>query len=137
MRRLLPEQAVSQTKFRSFEISNQVAVKANAATPLNHNMVPAQAASLNPKLIGLNAELSTVALPLEPGKRVKLYLAGEGVDQVPGTSIIVNSPFFTVDPATLAREQLSTSFPVISVEVQVAAEHAFRRLHDPVAVQLG
>ena len=108
-------------KFRSFEMSNQVVVKANAATPLNSNLVPSQAATLNPKLIGLNAELSSVALPLEPGKRVKLYLGGEGVDQVPGTSITVNAPFFTVDPATLAREQLSTPFPVISVEVQVAA----------------
>lgn len=115
----------SSAKFRSFELSAQVAVKANTATPLNHNIVPAQAASLNPKLVGLNAELSTVALPLEPGKRVKLYLAGDGVDQVPGTSIMVNSPFFTVDPATLAREQLSTPFPVISVEVQVAANVPF------------
>jgi hypothetical protein len=113
------------SRFRSFELSNQVAVKANTATPLNHNIVPAQTASLNPKLIGLNAELSTVALPLEPGKRVKLYLAGEGVDQVPGTSIMVNSPFFTVDPATLAREQMSTPFPVISVEVQVAPNVPF------------
>ena len=113
------------TKFRSFELSSQVAVKANSATPLNFNMVPAQAAALNPKLVGLNAELSTVALPLEPGKRVKLYLGGEGVDQVPGTSITVNSPFFTVDPASLTREQLSTPFPVISVDLQVAPNAPF------------
>ncbi|HSK64179.1 MAG TPA: matrixin family metalloprotease [Pyrinomonadaceae bacterium] len=115
----------SAPTFRSFELSSQVIVKTNAATALHNNMVPAQAPSLNPKLIGLNAELSTVALPLDPGKKVKLYLAGEGVDQVPGTSISVNSPFFTVDPATLAREQLSTSFPVISVEVHVAANTPF------------
>jgi len=119
------DEANAPAKFRSFELSNQVTVKANAATPVNHNMVPAQASSLNPKLVGLNAELSSVALPLEPGKRVKLYLAGEGVDQVPGTSIMVNSPFFTVDPATLAREQISTAFPVISVEVQVAPNVPF------------
>jgi hypothetical protein len=118
-------EAPSQAKFRSFELSSQVVVKANVVTPLNYNMVPAQAPSLNPKMIGLNTELSTVALPLEPGKRVKLYFAGEGVDQVPGTSISVNSPFFTVDPATLAREQLSTQFPVISVEVQVAPNTPF------------
>lgn len=119
------DQIAAQTKFRSFELSNQVAVKANAITPLNYNMVPAQAASLNPRMIGLNAELSTVALPLEPGKRVKLYLAGEGVDQVPGTSILVNSPFFSVDPATLTREQIQTPFPVISVELQVAPNAPF------------
>ncbi|HEY0728625.1 MAG TPA: matrixin family metalloprotease, partial [Pyrinomonadaceae bacterium] len=115
-----PAAGENGAKFRSFEMSNQVVVKANNATPLSSNMVPAQAATLNPKLIGLNAELSTVALPLEPGKRVKLYLAGEGVDQVPGTSITINSPFFTIDAATLTREQMSTPVPVISVEVQVA-----------------
>ncbi|HEY2961254.1 MAG TPA: matrixin family metalloprotease [Pyrinomonadaceae bacterium] len=120
-----PDNIAAQPKFRSFEMSNQVAVKAGAATVLNYNMVPAQAPSLSPKLIGLNAELSTVALPVEPGKRVKLYLGGEGVDQVPGTSILVNSPFFTIDPASLAREQLSTPFPVISVELQVAANAPF------------
>jgi hypothetical protein len=120
-----PEGVTTTAKFRSFELSNQVTVKGSGATPLNYNLVPPQAASLNPKFIGLNAELSTVALPLEPGKRVKLYLGGEGVDQVPGTSIMINSPYFTVDPASLAREQLQTPFPVISVELQVAPNAPF------------
>jgi len=112
-------------KFRSFELSNQVAVKADVSTPLNSSLVPPQASSLNPKVIGLNAELSTVALPLAPGKRVKIYLGGEGVDQVPGTSIAVNSPFFTVDPGTLAREQIAAPFPVVSIELQVAPNAPF------------
>jgi hypothetical protein len=112
-------------KFRSFELGNQVAVKPDVATPLNSNLIPPQASVLNPKVIGLNAELSTVALPLAPGKRVKIYLGGEGVDQVPGTSIAVNSPFFTVDPSTLAREQIAAPFPIVSIEVQVAANAPF------------
>ena len=112
-------------KFRSFELSNQVLVKADVATPLSSSLVPAQASVLNPKVIGLNAELSTIALPLAPGKRVKIYLGGEGVDQVPGTSIAVNSPFFTVDPASLAREQIAAPFPVVSIDVQVAANAPF------------
>lgn len=112
-------------KFRSFELSNQVAVKADVATPLNSNLVPPQPSALNPRVIGLNAELSTVALPLAPGKRVKIYLGGEGVDQVPGTSIVVNSPFFTVDPASLTREQIAAPFPVVSIELQVAANAPF------------
>ena len=112
-------------KFRSFELSNQVAVKSDGATPLNSSLVPPQASALSPKVIGLNAELSTVALPLAPGKRVKIYLGGEGVDQVPGTSILVNSPYFTVDPSTLAREQIAAPFPVVSIELQVAANAPF------------
>ncbi|HJP94041.1 MAG TPA: matrixin family metalloprotease [Pyrinomonadaceae bacterium] len=113
------------SKFRSFELSNQATVKTDAPTPLNSNLVPPQASALNPRVIGLNAELSTVALPLAPGKRVKIYLGGEGVDQVPGTSIIVNSPYFTVDPASLAREQIAAPFPVVSVELQVASNAPF------------
>lgn len=112
-------------KFRSFELVNQVAVKADVATPVNSNLVPPQISALNPKVIGLNAELSTVALPLAPGKRVKIFLGGEGVDQVPGTSIAVSSPFFTIDPATLAREQMNTPFPVVSIELQVAPNAPF------------
>ena len=112
-------------KFRSFELSNQVAVKADGATPLNSSLVPAQASALNPKVIGLNAELSTVALPLAPGRKVKIYLGGEGVDQVPGTSISVSSPYFTVDPATLTREQIAAPFPIVSIELQVAPNTPF------------
>ncbi len=112
-------------KFRSFELSSQVSVKSDLPTPLNSSLVPFQASALNPKVIGLNAELSTVALPLAPGKRVKVYLGGEGVDQVPGTSIAVNSPFFTVDPSSLTREQIPAPFPVVSIEVQVASNAPF------------
>jgi Matrixin len=106
-------------RFRSFEVSNQVVVKPDLPTTVNYNLVPPQgfSPSITPRLIGLNAELSTVALPIEPGKKTKLYLSGEGIDQVPGTGITVNSPYFTVDPASLTREQIATGFPVVSVEV--------------------
>src|SRR5688572_21767923 len=99
-------------RFRSFEVSNKVTVRPDDFSSLNYHLVPPQASALSPKAIGLNAELSTVPLPLEPGKRVKIFLGGEGVDQVPGTSIVVNSPYFTVDPASLVREQMNAPFPV-------------------------
>jgi hypothetical protein len=117
--------SLGTAKFRSFEVSNKVTVKADEFSSLNYHLVPPQASALSPKAIGLNSELSTVPLPLEPGKRVKIFLAGEGVDQVPGTSIVVNSPFFTVDPATLIREQMNAPFPVISIELQVAPNAPF------------
>ena len=55
---------------------------------------------------------------------------------MPGTSISVNSPYFTVDPATLAREQIAAPYPIVSVEVAGRAECAFRRLHVATPVKL-
>jgi Matrixin/Domain of unknown function (DUF4214) len=109
----------SGSRFRSFEIANQTIVKADSPTTLNYNLVPPQTSvpGLNARLIGLNAELSTVAVPIVAGKKIKLYLGGEGIDQIPGTGILINSPYFTVDPSSLTREQFGTSYPVVSFEV--------------------
>jgi len=109
------------------EVANHVVVTANALSSLGSNSVAPQAAPqfLNPRLLGINGELSNIALPLEAGKRFRIYLGGEDVDQVPGTAISINSPFFKVDSASLTREQFSTSFPVVSIEVTVAANAPF------------
>ena len=119
--------AALHKKFRSFELSNRVAVKPDMVTSLNYDVVPPQslASTLNPRWIGLKGELSTVALPIQPGRRIKIYLGGEGIDQVPGTSISIDSPYFAVDPSSLAREQLGTPFPVISFDLNVAANAPF------------
>ena len=117
----------STDRFRSFEISNQVVVKSDLATTLNYNLIPPQASApvLNPRFIGLNGELSTVALPLEAGKKFKIYLAGDGIDQVPGSNISVNSPYFTVEASSLTREQLGTPYPVVSFELTAAPNAPF------------
>jgi hypothetical protein len=124
---LFAAHAVGARKFANVEIANQVTVNADVATFLNYNLLSAQSApaKLNPRFIGLNGDLSVVALPLEAGSRVKVYLSGEGIDNVPGTSISVNSPFFSVDPASLAREQFSTTLPVVSFELNVAPNAPF------------
>ena len=117
----------SLPRLRSFEVSAQAFVKTDGPTTLNYNLVPPHTAlpGLNARVIGLNSELSTLPLPVEPGKKVKVYLGGEGIDQVPGSSIAVNSPYFTVDPASLTREQMGTTFPVVSVEVSVLPNAPF------------
>lgn len=116
-----------QRRLGSVEIGNQINVKSDGVSTVNYNLLPVQSTvtRLNPRLIGLNGDLSVVALPLEPGKKFKIYLSGEGVDNVPGTSISVSSPYFTVDAATLTKEQLPTSLPVVSFEVKVAANAPF------------
>lgn len=116
----------TQRRFRTFELGNFVAVKSAAVVTANFNIIPQSTpSSLNPRLIGVNSGLSTAALPVEAGKQVKVYLGGEGIDQVPGTSISVSSPFFTVNPNSLTREQFGTQFPVISFDLTVAPNTPF------------
>ena len=117
---------VSQAAFRSEELAAQLNVNAGAATTLNRILVPlGSAPALKPRLLGLNAQLSSVAIPVEAGRSYTIYIGGEGVDQVPGSAITVSSPFVTVSPASLALQPFGTSFPVISFEVTVAPNAPF------------
>ena len=108
--------------FRSVEISGQLRVAPDKLTSLTYNLVPPynSAPTLNPRFLGLNSELSTSPLPAKAGTKLTLYVGGDGVDQVPGSGLSVNSPFITVDPASLTLQQFHDSTPVISFEVTLA-----------------
>lgn len=110
--------------FRSVEIAASVRVAADKSTQLNYVLVPPQNSlpALNPRFVGINGELSSVPVPLEPGKKLTLYIGGEGVDQVPGSGLVLSSPFITVDPASLTLQQFPSATPVISFEISVAAD---------------
>jgi Matrixin len=109
--------------FRSVEISARVRVASGKPTQLNYVLVPPQnsAPTLIPRFLGLNGELSTAPVSVTPGQRFTLYLSGEGVDQIPGSGIVANSPFLTVDAASLTLQQFNSATPVITIDVTVAA----------------
>ena len=75
---------------------------------------------LAPHLIGMNGELSTVALPLTPGKKIRIYIAGEGIGEVPSAGISSTSPFISIDSDSVTEEQFDTPYPAISFEITVA-----------------
>ena len=79
------------------------------------------APTLSPRFLGLNAELSTSPLPAEAGRKLTVYVGGDGVDQVPGSGLSISSPFITVDPASLTLQEFHNSTPVISFEVTLDA----------------
>ena len=116
-----------QAAFRTAELANQINVTTGVAASLSWNIVPPQNSTpaLKPKLLGLKAQLSSVAVPVEPGKTYVLYIGGDGVDQVPGSAISVTSPFMTINPASLTSQLFGASFPVVSFEVTVAANAPF------------
>jgi hypothetical protein len=117
------ELPVRQRAFRSVEIKSRLRVAADKATTLNYILVPPQNSlpALNARYIGINGELSTVPVPAKAGTKFTLYVGGEGVDQVPGSGLLISSSFITIDPASLMLQQFNSSTPVISFEVTVAA----------------
>lgn len=115
--------AVRGRAFRSMEMRSSLRVITDKPTPLNYILVPPQnsAPVLIPRFIGLNGELSSVPVPVAAGEKIKFYVGGEGVDQIPGNGLVLSSPLMSIDPASLTREEFHRSTPVISFTVTVAA----------------
>jgi hypothetical protein len=120
------EQTVSGRVLGVSKVADDGRYRIDSMLPNQHRIVVERRAQfLNPRFLGINGELSSIALPLEAGKSFKIYLGGEGVDQVSETAILINSPFFKVEPGSFSREYFESSFPVISVIVKVAANAPF------------
>ena len=115
--------ALRQRAFRSVEIAGRLRVTADKPVALNYVLVPPQNSSpaLRPRFIGINSELSTVPVPATAGKKLTLSVAGEGLDLIPGSGLVFNSPFITVDQASLGLPQLRGATLVITFDVTIAA----------------
>ena len=103
--------------------SQLISVTADKATLLGF-FVSSNVPQIVPRLIGMNGELSTVALPVTRGKKVRIYVAGEGLDEVPPAGISSTSPFIGVDPESITEEQFDTPYPAISFEITVTRNAA-------------
>jgi hypothetical protein len=111
--------------FRSFigsasTPSQSLNLSANSAAKLSFIVLATRAPKLVPRLIGMNGELSTAALPLKPGESFTVYVAGENVDLILGEGISTSSPLIQVDPSSLKQEDFGTPYPVISFVVTVS-----------------
>jgi hypothetical protein len=117
--------AETTPEFRSFvgsalTPSQSFNLSANSNSRLNFFVFTNPAPALTPRLIGMNAELSTAALPLQPGETFTIYLAGENLDQISGDAISISSALIRVDTSSLKQEEFATPYPVISFRVMVA-----------------
>ena len=119
-----PERRSNGQSFRAVEINGGLRVAANKAALVNYVLVPPQnsAATLNPRFAGLNSELSTVPIIATRGATLTVYLSGDAVDQVPGTGLLVTSPYLTVNPGSLKSHQFGGTAPVISFDVTIALD---------------
>jgi hypothetical protein len=110
----------SQPSFRTTELSNDLNVAVNTTTPLNVILPPGAPPALNPRLLGTNGQISTIAVPISPGNTYTIYVGGEGLDQVGSSGITIPSPYFNIDRASFTRQQFGTAFPIFSFNVTVS-----------------
>jgi len=99
--------------------SRSVAVNSDAVTSVGFFVSSNPAPSVKPRLIGMNGELSTTVLPLEAGRTFTIYVAGEGLDEVPASGISTTSPFITVNQSSITEEQFDAPYPVLSFEITI------------------
>ncbi|MDQ3818944.1 MAG: matrixin family metalloprotease [Acidobacteriota bacterium] len=111
-----------QFPFRAEEIG-RVTVEPHSTAQLNAQ-ISGLPSLVNPSFIGINRELSTVALPLVPGQAYKLFLGGGGIkaSQLSGSGVTATSPFIIVDSSSLKDEDFGEGINVISFDVMLAGD---------------
>jgi hypothetical protein len=59
-------------------------------------------------------------LPLTPGQKIRVSIAGQGIDEILPAGISSTSPFISIDSESVIEEQFDTPYPAISFEITVA-----------------
>jgi hypothetical protein len=111
-----------QLSFRTEEIG-RVAIAAASTTTLN-GLLSGSSALLNPAFIGINGQLSTLAVPLAPARLTKIFIAGEGISasQLSKSGITTASPFIVVDPLSVVDVDFGNKITVVSFDVMVSPD---------------
>jgi hypothetical protein len=110
-----------QATFPATEVADQVTVTSANAASLNITLSGGQP-FLNPRLLGINGQLSTIAVPLEPGRTYTVYVGGNGLDQLTGAGISIASPYISVESSSLKLQPLGTTYPIISFDIRVSED---------------
>ncbi len=95
-------------------------IDANSSSAFSFDVNENPAPTLNPRMFGTGAELSTVAVPLEAGGVYTINAEGPGLDQVPATGITVTSPFVVVNQSSVAPQDFGTGNPAVKFELSVS-----------------
>jgi predicted Zn-dependent protease len=108
-----------QLSFRTEEIG-QVIIVADRTARVNAQLSE-KPSQLNPTLIGFNGQLSTLAVPLAPGRTYTIYVGGDGLNlkQLAEGGVAVTSPFLSVNQSSIMQQQFGANLSVISFDVTV------------------
>jgi hypothetical protein len=112
----------SQGALSTAESMDELRVAAGETVERNISLNQASA-QLRPQVFGSNGHLSTVAVPVNQGRRYTIFVGGRGVDAISGSGISVSSPYIKVNPASLTLQSgVNYQYPIISFDLEVAPE---------------
>lgn len=108
---------------RRSEVSSYLRIFADKESPLSFLLAPIQNSTrtLRPRFYGTNGELSTVPIVANAGTQVRVFLSGQGLDQVFGTGVKTSSPYLSIDPDSLQAQSAGVT-SVISFNVTIASD---------------
>ncbi|MDX6692868.1 MAG: hypothetical protein QOF02_471 [Blastocatellia bacterium] len=110
----------ARTIFRTVELASQLSVTADTTTALNVTIANSGAPTINPRIFGINGQMSTVPVQVAAGNTYKVYVSGEGLDRVFAQGVTITSPYLSVNPSTFMQQDFGTGVPVITFDVTVA-----------------
>lgn len=105
------------TSAQSFGI---VEVGRNKISPF-YGKLKLAAKTFDARFVGLNFQLSEIAVPLSGGKSFVVYVGGRNLD-ADNLAIGFDSPFFSVVPGSLSNQDYGSEMSVLSFEVTVSAK---------------
>jgi predicted Zn-dependent protease len=112
----------SQGDLSTAESDQEINVAAGGVAEQNISLQRGNAI-FRPQVFGSNGHLSTVAVPINQGRRYTIFVGGRGVDAISGSGISVTSPFIKVNPASLTLQSgVNYQYPIISFDLEVAPE---------------
>lgn len=112
-----------QLPFQAEEIGT-VSVKPNATVALDAEL-SGSPSLINPAFIGINRELSTVAVPMIAGQSFRVFLSGDGIKASQfnyAGGITATAPSIVVDATSARDEDFGNGLSVISFDVTLAGD---------------
>ena len=105
---------------RATEIASAVIVEDDMTATINRSL-NLQAKTFNFRLVGFNAQLSTVAVPVNAGHSYLIFAGGDFAPEEL-SSVESASPFLTVNQQSVAPQDFGSEVSVLSFQIDVAPD---------------
>ena len=108
-------QIITQAEKSNAEILGQIQIETDKLAIFNREFAP-RPRLISPLLLGYNAQLSTLAVPLSVGNWQTIFLGGENitVENLETGNLSTSSPFLQVSSESLTKQSFDYTFPVVS-----------------------